>query len=93
MKEIQKALVDVSEKLISERDDEPFVIVKPLILTEELRHKMYEEIKELVSRYAELSERYFSELPHPAGQLVICDYKLEQQEESVCNIINVVGFD
>jgi transcriptional regulator with XRE-family HTH domain len=93
MKEIQRALVDVSEKLINERDEEPFIIVKPLLLTDKLRSKMYEELMAVVSSYSELSERYYNDSQFPAGQLVICDYKPQQQENILCDIINVVSFN
>jgi transcriptional regulator with XRE-family HTH domain len=92
IKGIQKALIDVSDKLIAPREDEPFVIVKPMLLSEDLRHKMYKEIAELVSRYAELSERYFFSSTLPPCNLVICDYKV-QDEEPFPDIIDITGFE
>jgi len=91
IKDIQAGLNDVSEKLIAPREDEPFVIVKPMLLSEELRDKMYAELAELVSRYAELSERYFIESSHPAFQLVVCDYKIQEQAP-LADIIDVKNF-
>jgi transcriptional regulator with XRE-family HTH domain len=96
IKPIQAALIDVSEKLASERDDEPFVIVKPMLLPDELRHKMYDELKEVVSRYAELSERYFCDSSHQPQQLVICDYHLQESDAEMgaeFNIINVFSIE
>ena len=92
IKGIQKALIDVSDKLIAPREDEPFVIAKPMLLSEDLRHKMYKEIAELVSRYAELSERYFFSSTLPPCNLVICDYKV-QDEEPFPDIIDISGFE
>lgn len=92
IKGIQAALIDVSEKLIAPREDEPFVIAKPMQLSEELRHKMYEEIAELVSRYAELSERYYFNSELPPHNLVICDYHV-QEEPPFPDIIDVTGFE
>jgi hypothetical protein len=53
---------------------------------------MYKEISELESRYSELSERYYIQSSEPLFQLVVCDYKV-QEEESPPEIINVLGFD
>ena len=92
IKGIQAALIDVSDKLIAPREDEPFVIAKPMLLSEDLRHKMYKEIAELVSRYAELSERYYFNSNLPPFNLVICDYKV-QEEEPFPDIIDVPGFE
>ncbi len=92
IKGIQKALIDVSDKLIAPREDEPFVITKPILLNEDLRHKMYKEIAELVSGYAELSERYFFSSNLPPFNLVICDYKV-QNEEPFPDIIDISGFE
>ena len=91
IKPIQKALTDISDKLNTPQNDEPFVITKPMFLSEDLRHKMYKEIAELVSRYAELSERYFFDSSLPAFNLVICDYKV-QHDESYPDIIDVNEF-
>ncbi|MBE1298756.1 MAG: hypothetical protein GJ680_02440 [Alteromonadaceae bacterium] len=93
IKSIQAALIDVSEKLIAPREDEPFVIAKPMQLTEELRHKMYKEIMEVVSRYAELSERYFFNSEHPHHNLVICDYKVQEEQEPLPDIVEIRGFE
>lgn len=90
---IQEGLVEVSEKLIEPREDEPFVIVKPTILDAELRKKMYREIKELVSRYAEVSERYYTNSTYPPFQLVICDYKMQDTETPSPEIIEITGFE
>jgi len=92
IKHIQQGLIDVSDKLITPREDEPFVIVKPMQLSEELRNKMYDEIKGLVSRYAEISERYYLTSDVPAYQLVCCDYKI-QPEQPLADIIDVMSFD
>ena len=92
IKGIQTALIDVSNKLIAPREHEPFVITKPMLLSEDLRYKMYKEIAELVSRYAELSERYFFSSDWPPFNLVICDYKV-QDEEPLPDIIDVSGFE
>lgn len=92
IKPIQAALIDVSDKLIAPREDEPFVITKPMLLSEDLRHKMYKEIAELVSRYAELSERYYFDSSLPPFNLVVCDYKV-QEEESYPDIVDVTGFE
>jgi hypothetical protein len=92
IKGIQKALIDVSDKLIAPREDEPFVIAKPMLLSEDLRDNMYKEIAELVSRYAELSERYFFSSNLPPYNLVICDYKV-QGEEPFPDIIDISGFE
>lgn len=93
-KGIQSTLRETSEKIMvgTEEKKQMFFIAKPLILTEELREKMYDELGEVVSRYAELSERYFIESGKPAYQLVVCDYEM-QEAEPLPEIINVTGFD
>jgi hypothetical protein len=45
-----------------------------------------------VSRYAELSERYFFSSNLPPFNLVICDYKV-QDEEPFPDIIDISGFE
>ena len=92
IKPIQAALIDVSNKLIAPSQDEAFVIVKPMLLSEDLRHKMHKDIAELVSRYAELSERYYFESNLPPYNIVVCDYKI-QEEGSYPDIIDVTGFE
>jgi hypothetical protein len=84
--------MDVSDKLITHHEDEPFVIIKPIRLSEDLRHKMYKEIADLVSRYAELSERYYFDSNLPPFNLVVCDYKI-QQEDTYPDIVDVKGFE
>ena len=74
-KEFQKGLLDVSNRLANADQYEDFIIVKPLILPAEIRTKMYKEVVDLVSRYAEFSERYYSDSDHPCNHLVICDYR------------------
>jgi len=92
IKAIQVGLKDVSDKLIAPREDEPFVITKPMLLSSELRHNMYKELSDIVSRYAELSERYYIHSNEQLFQLVICDYKI-QEEESPPEIINITAFE
>jgi hypothetical protein len=89
---IQESLKQVSDNLITPNDNEPFIIAKPMMLDENLREKMYQELKELVSRYAELSERYYLDANLPSHNLVICDYKMHQ-EPQLAEIININGFE
>ncbi|MEM0912298.1 MAG: hypothetical protein AAGJ37_15085 [Pseudomonadota bacterium] len=67
------------------------VITKPMQLADDLRHNMHEEIAELVSRYAELSERYYIDSSLPQFNLVICDYS-KSDENTHAAIINISGF-
>ena len=57
----------------------------------ELREKMYQELWEIVSRYAELSERYFIQSEHPVFNLVVCGYQAESYEKPA-DIINITHF-
>jgi len=91
-KDIKNALIDVSDRIGVKSLDDVFVIAKPLILSHELREKMYVELTEVISRYAELSERYFTQSEHPAFQMVVCDYQM-QEATPLCDIVNVSKFD
>jgi len=91
-KEIQNALFEVSNRLVDDEKHEDFVLVKPLILPDELRTKMYKETVELVSRYAELSERYFLQSGHPLHHLVVCGYRRDDIHLGF-KIINTTNFD
>ncbi|PAJ72473.1 hypothetical protein CJF42_20990 [Pseudoalteromonas sp. NBT06-2] len=57
-----------------------YIITKPMLLNENIRLTMYNEISELVSRYAELPERYYFNSNLPPLNLVICDYKIQEEE-------------
>lgn len=61
-------------------------------LRDQLRHKMYEDMFEVISRYAELSERYFIQSEYPVFNLVTCDYQVKDSIEHV-DIISVTGFN
>jgi transcriptional regulator with XRE-family HTH domain len=91
-KEFAEALSKVSKQLSSEKDAEAFLIVKPLKLSDDLRSKMHEELFSVISRYAELSEKYFIQSEYPVFNLVTCDYRVESYAEHA-KIINVTGFD
>lgn len=91
-KEIQNALFEVSNRLVDDKNYEDFVLVKPLILPDELRVKLYKETVDLVSRYAELSESYFSQSEHPSHHLVVCGYRKDDINLAF-KIINITNFD
>lgn len=91
-KEIQNALFEVSNRLFEDKNHEDFVLVKPLILPDELRAKMYTETMELVSRYAELSERYFTQSEHPSHHFVVCGYRKDDINLGF-KITNITNFD
>lgn len=94
-KGVKKGLEDICAGIMSpgqNGEGETFVITKPMILADHLREKMYQEMSALVSRYAELSERYFVTSDIPAYQLVVCDYKMGEPEP-LPDIINVVDFN
>ena len=87
-KDIQNALNDVAERLGSSNDKKDFLLIKPMVLSDQLRKKMYGELTEVISRYAQLSERYFTLSEYPAFQLITCDYKLNEDMAPI-EIINV----
>ena len=90
--DLKNALVEISKRVGPDCLDDVFVIAKPLVLSDELRQKMYTELMEVVSRYAELSERYFIESAFEPYQLVFCDYKM-QKEGPLPDIVNVTRLD
>jgi len=53
---------------------------------------MHEELFSVISRYAELSEKYFVQSEHPVFNLVTCDYKMASYEDPA-EIINVTNFN
>lgn len=68
------------------------MIAKPLKLSIDLREKKYRELCEIVSRYAELSEKYFIQSEHPIVNLAVCSY-LTSNTENTSDIINLTHFD
>jgi len=90
-KGISADLKKMSKLFALGQEQEEFLVSKPMQLSNELRHKMYEELSELISRYAELSEKYFLSSKHPIFNLVTCDYQVKD-EEKMMEIINVKSF-
>jgi len=76
----------------SNKDKVEFRIVKPMKLSDELRKKMYHDLFEVISRFAELSEKYFVHSEYPVFNLVTCDYQAKSETMSA-DITNVTGFD
>ena len=76
-----------------EKENQPyqFLLLKPMRLSEELRDKMREEIEEVISQFAELSERYFVNSNHEAYNFVAFEYCDTAPNEAV-SIKNVRGF-
>lgn len=90
-KEISDDLSKMSRLFAIGHSKQEFLVSKPMKLNSELRSKMHEEMFELISRYAELSEKYFLTSEHPYFNLVACDY-LDENSEKLADIINVKGF-
>lgn len=90
-KEISDDLRKMSRLFALGQEQEEFLLSKPLQLSDELRHKMYKELLELVSRYSELSEKYFLTSKHPVFNLVVCDYR-QKKLNKLAAIINIKGF-
>ena len=87
-KELQNALVEISNHVGPKALEDVFVLAKPMILSPELREKMYNDLTEVISRYAELSDRYFIDSEHKTFQTVICDYKVKKST-ALSDIVNV----
>jgi len=90
-KEVANDLKQMSKRYGSGKEQSEFMIAKPLKLSVEMREKMYQELWEIVSRYAELSERYFIQSEHPVFNLVACGYQAESSEKPA-DIINLTHF-
>ncbi|WP_395344273.1 hypothetical protein PN836_005765 [Ningiella sp. W23] len=73
-KEIENALKVVAGRLSNVSQFNDFVIVKPLTLPTEIRDQMFREIADIVSSYAELSERFYLMSDCPVTSLVVCGY-------------------
>lgn len=91
-KEFEKALIEVSSRLSEAEKNEDFVVVKPLTLPDELRNKMYKEIVDVISTYAEVSERFYNNSEHPPSTMVACGYRV-QSLSSQPTIENVVSLN
>jgi len=90
-KEIAQSLDDLSRLYSSEKQFDTFLLAKPMKLSDDLRIKMHEELLEVISRYSELSERYFVQSEYPTFNLVTGDYLMKEAEFAI-KIINVQGF-
>lgn len=92
-KSAQGVLQHICDNILAKEEvEEAFAIIKPMILSKVLREKMYDDLKEVVSRYAELSERYFLDSGEAAKLLVICDPAMPTKEEPLADIVDVAGF-
>lgn len=91
-KEVANDLMQISQLYGSGEEQSGFMIAKPLKLSVELRDKMHQELCEIVSRYAELSEKYFIQSEHPVFNLAVCSY-LARNAEKTSDIINLTHFD
>ena len=92
-KQIADDLMRVRDRYITTEHDQEFKLVKPLQLNPELREKMYQELIELISRYGELSEKYFLKSEYAEFNLVVCDYDTSLIKDDSAQIINVNGFE
>ncbi|WP_448563996.1 hypothetical protein [Thalassotalea ganghwensis] len=90
-KEVANQLKRISELYGSDEEQSELMIAKPLTLSVELREKMYQELCEIISRYAQLSEKYFIQSALPVFNLAICSY-LAGDAENTADIINVSHF-
>lgn len=81
-KAIEGALQEVAGRLTEASKYEDFVVVKPLTLPVELRERMQNEIVDIVSSYAELSERFYMKSENPITSLVICGYNNQSIKKS-----------
>lgn len=90
--ELTLALDKLNDKLKADTSEDLFLIVKPLQLSPSLKDKMQGELVDLVSRYAELSERYFVAPENETFCLVVCEYDPPDRSK-FAPIINVNGFD
>jgi transcriptional regulator with XRE-family HTH domain len=73
-KEIENSLKVVAGRLSKASQFNDFVVVKPLTLPTELKEQMCKEIADIVSNYAELSERFYQMSDYPSSSLVVCAY-------------------
>lgn len=74
-KEIKNALHEVAGRLINASKFKDFVVVKPLKLPAEIQDQMNKELVDIVSNYAELSERFYADSKNPVTSVVICAYQ------------------
>jgi transcriptional regulator with XRE-family HTH domain len=88
---LSAALKDCITAINQEHKTDQFLLLKPMRLSDELRSKMREEIEDVISQFAELSERYFSNSDHKLYNLVAFEYRESGLNEAV-SIKNVRGF-
>lgn len=85
------SLKDYIAAVDQENEIDQFIALKPMRLSEELRNKLHEEIVEIISRFAALSERYFWNSEHKAFNFVAFEYQDASNIEAI-SIKNVRGF-
>lgn len=69
-----------------------FLVSKPLKLPLELQEKFFDEIVATVSRYSELSEKYFFDSEHDVLEFFACEFAATSVVEEI-EIPNTTGFD
>lgn len=88
---LSAALKDYITALDQGNETNQFLLLKPLRLSEELQIKMREEIEEVISNFAELSERYFANSDHKVYNFAAFEYYDSGLNHDV-SIKNVRGF-
>lgn len=92
MRELSEVLRDLDAALTEGKEFDRYFISKPFQLSEELKAKMFEELVEIVSRYAELSEKYFSQSNHEKFEFIAVEYK-QPARSKIARIKNLTAFD
>ncbi|NRB36834.1 MAG: helix-turn-helix domain-containing protein [Pseudomonadales bacterium] len=87
---LRNVFYDVAEQCFSPGTSAALTIKKDLKLSKELRGQLHLDIYELVSKYANISERYFIPSNQPQLSIITCDYKAQNfiGEAPITDIIN-----
>lgn len=88
LSQVFKALV---KKFSAMEPCDRFLVSKPFQLSEDIKLKLFEELVEVISRYAELSEKYFSNSSYEVFEFVACEYA-QVERASASTIPNIRGF-
>ena len=90
-RELSQVFKALDKKLSDKEPFDRFLISKPLQLSEDLKLKLFEELLEVISRYAELSEKYFSISSYEVFELVACE-SVQVERIRASTISNIRGF-
>lgn len=91
-KEVSEMLKEFHMRLAKDDSLTGLLLGESFRLSEELKLKFFDDLFETVSRYAELSEKYFAQSDHEVFELIVCENSQPKRDQAA-KIKNLTGFE